>query len=74
MTAHQRAVLELPLEVLVREVLLGMDINTIERLPPPATDGYKITIPPGPLDPKKAAEARFWGSSRGDAILKRSPP
>jgi len=68
MTAHQQAILEHPLAVLVREVLLGMDLDTMEALP---KGGYKITIPPGPLAPKDAAEARFWGSSHGDEILFR---
>ncbi len=68
--AHERAILELPLDTLVREILLGMDINTIELTP---GGGYRITIPYGPHSLVQGQEARFWGSSRGDAILGRRP-
>lgn len=39
MTAHQRAVLKLPIETLVRDVELGFDLETIEETP---GGGYSI--------------------------------
>lgn len=41
MNAHQRAVLDLPIETLVRDVELGFDLDTIE-----ATEGGGYSIKP----------------------------
>ena len=42
LTKHQQAILELPVETLVRDIELGFDIETIER-----TEGGGYSIKPG---------------------------